>query len=36
MSIAVKAGQLFVVDARVAPEYARAQAGALMRHIPQR
>jgi len=27
---------LFVIDARVAPEYSRAQAGALMRHIPQR
>jgi len=33
---AVRAGQLFVIDARVAPEYSRAQAGALMRHIPQR
>jgi thiamine pyrophosphate-dependent acetolactate synthase large subunit-like protein len=33
---AVKAGAVFVIDARVAPEYARAQAGSLMRHIPQR
>jgi thiamine pyrophosphate-dependent acetolactate synthase large subunit-like protein len=33
---AVKAGHVFVIDARVAPEYARAQAGSLMRHIPQR
>jgi thiamine pyrophosphate-dependent acetolactate synthase large subunit-like protein len=33
---AVQAGQVFVIDARVAPEYARAQAGSLMRHIPQR
>ena len=33
---AVRAGQVFVIDARVAPEYSRAQAGALMRHIPQR
>jgi hypothetical protein len=27
---------VFVIDARVAPEYARAQAGSLMRHIPRR
>jgi hypothetical protein len=33
---AVKGGGVFVIDARVAPEYARAQAGSLMRHIPQR
>jgi thiamine pyrophosphate-dependent acetolactate synthase large subunit-like protein len=33
---AVKAGAVFVIDARVAPEYARAQAGSLMRHIPRR
>jgi len=33
---AVQAGHVFVIDARVAPEYARAQAGSLMRHIPQR
>jgi thiamine pyrophosphate-dependent acetolactate synthase large subunit-like protein len=33
---AVKAGSVFVIDARVAPEYSRAQAGALMRHIPHR
>jgi thiamine pyrophosphate-dependent acetolactate synthase large subunit-like protein len=33
---AVKAGAVFVIDARVAPDYARAQAGSLMRHIPRR
>ena len=33
---AVKAGHVFVIDARVAPEYSRAVSGSLMRHIPQR
>ncbi len=31
---AVRAGHVFVIDARVAPEYARAVSGSLMRHIP--
>ena len=33
---AVRAGHVFVIDARVAPEYSRAVSGSLMRHIPQR
>jgi thiamine pyrophosphate-dependent acetolactate synthase large subunit-like protein len=31
---AVKGGAVFVIDARVAPEYSRAVSGSLMRHIP--
>ena len=32
---AVRAGELAVVDARVAPEYSRAVSSSLMRHIPR-
>ena len=32
----VRAGALAVVDARVAPEYARAQSASLLRHVPAR
>ena len=33
---AVRAGALAVIDARVAPEYARAVSASLMRHVPAR
>ena len=32
----VRAGALAVIDARVAPEYARAMSASLMRHVPAR
>jgi len=32
----VRAGALAVIDARVAPEYARAQSASLLRHVPAR
>ena len=32
----VRAGALVVIDARVAPEYARAQSASLLRHVPAR
>jgi acetolactate synthase I/II/III large subunit len=32
----VRAGELVVIDARVAPEYARAQSASLLRHVPAR
>jgi hypothetical protein len=32
----VRAGAVAVIDARVAPEYSRNVASALMRHVPTR